>query len=139
MRKLIIICLLFFIMACSPKVETEDLTGVNNMNEVFIYNGFEVKVTNAIFNDLEVPNQKDEVVIYIYIEYPLDETILSKDCKLHTMDKKVYSFYSVDGLDYLGGSQRAEDAFIRFSVPKNITKFVLYLNDIQRVLIELGE
>jgi len=131
---IIIMCLL--LVACT--VELEDKNTAFAIGETFDFNGFNVVIEEVYLNPLETPLQVDEVVLYIYIDYPEDKIIRSQSVWLHTMNFKRIDYYRVDGLDYLGGVQRADRPFVRFSVSINENEFILYLDLNTRILISIG-
>lgn len=140
MRKLILVSFLsltFLLVSCTEKIENVDTA--HKIGESILFQGFNVVVEEAYVNPLETPSRPDETVLYIFIKYPNDQTIYSHSVWIQTLDFKKIDYYRVDGLDYLGGVQRAERAFVRFSVPKDESQFILYLDIETRILISLGE
>lgn len=135
---MICITLLFMLTACISKPQREDIEGTYRIGDVILFQDFEVIVGDAFINVIELPQNPNEHVLYIYLTYPEDKTIFSKDVWLHTMTKIRYNYYSVDGLDYLGGTARAEEPFVRFSIPNDIYEVVFYLSADIRVYISIG-
>ncbi|MFA5693301.1 MAG: hypothetical protein WC907_06740 [Acholeplasmataceae bacterium] len=117
----------------------ENIKTAYNVNDEIIYNDFIIKITDFYINPIEIGKNKDEVILYIYINYPNDQTIYSSNLYLNTLNKHKINYYSVDGLDYLGGVNRREEPFIRFSVPKNILEYILYIDEGIRIYIKLED
>lgn len=143
---LLAVALLF---GCSPKAGekpvTEDIASCVKMNESFSVAGIEAKVTAAYVNSLEPSPVAENKTVIVEIEYDKDKLIESKYVSLSDLYGKRYSFFSMDGLDYLGVTRpQGKTPFIRFNVPKTDSKFVLYLDlpdaaEPARVYIELED
>ncbi len=127
--------MIFLVSACSNN--KEDINSAYKLNEEITYKNYQLTVTNFFINDLEIGLNKNDVILYIYIEYPLTESIFNNDVYLKTISGKKIDHYSVDGLDYLGGLNRQTPPFVRFSVPKKEKQVIIYINDEIRVYINL--
>lgn len=127
--------IIFLVSACSNN--KEDIKGAYQLNEAINYKDYQLIVTNFFINDLEMGLNNNDVILYIYIQYPLTESIYNKDVYLKTLSGKRIDHYSVDGLDYLGGINRQTPSFVRFSVPKKEKEVIIYINNEIRVYINL--
>ena len=126
---IITIFILTLLLVSCQSDELEDINTALNPNDTIIYNDFELMIENYYINPLEIAKNNNEMILYIYITYPVDKTIYSNELYLNTLNKQKINYYSVDGLDYLGGINRTESPFIRFSVPNHLFEYILYIGE----------
>ncbi|QWB95491.1 lipoprotein [Mycoplasmatota bacterium] len=134
---LIILTMLILLSACQKESNYDKKIGnAKSMNEVIEINNEEITVKNVWKSTLEQSTIEGEDIIYIYMDINPDSAFSSAELWILLEDDTKINAYLIDGLDYLVGDQRAEDPYVRFSIPKDTMSCLLFFNE--EVFVEIN-
>jgi hypothetical protein len=118
--------------------ETEVESALSRFDRIFI-DEHTLLIEDVFIHQLEVSIHQNEVILYITFHVDEGIQLTSSDFSIMLENDEIRNPYQIDGLDYFKNPHQNMFPYVRFSVPTNTTRLILFINQYDKIFIEFDK